>query len=152
MDLCSARWRNDYQRAGHSDDWEQLERQGNFLTDYLWVKTAGTPLRDHRSCHSGANQNAIMQQQQGRKMPIGEQTAKRQRDQQPNSATFTQCATDKMKIQDTGGDRQPERIGWTCFDQQMNELSKVRAFPIPQRSKLSALPTAIKGVQDKGTF
>lgn len=114
--------------AGHSDDWEQLERQGNpYHTDYLWVKTAGTPYVITDPAIVAQIKTAIMpMQQQGEKMQaIGEQL--QQKGNAINSQTqqlLLNVATDKEdpKIQT---EIDSLSASMDLLDQQMNELSKV---------------------------
>lgn len=114
--------------AGHSDDWEQLERQGNpYHTDYLWVKKAGTPYVITDPAIVAQIKTAIMpMQQQGEKMKVlGEQM--QQKGDAINSQTqqlLLNVATDKedpkiqMEIDNLSA-------SMDLLDQQMNELSKV---------------------------
>lgn len=114
--------------AGHSDDWEQLERQGNpYHADYLWVKTAGTPYVITDPAIVAQIKTAIMpMQQQGEKMQaIGEQM--QQKGDAINSQTqqlLLNVATDKEdpKIQT---EIDSLSASMDLLDQQMNELSKV---------------------------
>ncbi|MCS6124378.1 hypothetical protein [Shewanella baltica] len=114
--------------AGHSDDWEQLERQGNpYHTDYLWVKKAGTPYVITDPAIVAQIKTAIMpMQQQGEKMQaIGEQL--QQKGDAINSQTqqlLLNVATDKEdpKIQT---EIDSLSASMDLLDQQMNELSKV---------------------------
>ncbi|MEI8601771.1 hypothetical protein P4S55_13050 [Shewanella sp. PP-Sp27a-2] len=114
--------------AGHSDDWEQLERQGNpYHTDYLWVKKAGTPYVITDPAIVAQIKTAIMpMQQQGEKMKVlGEQM------QQKGDAINSQTQQLLLNI---AADREDPQIQMeidnlsTSMDklsQQMDELSKV---------------------------
>ncbi|MCS6176103.1 hypothetical protein [Shewanella baltica] len=112
--------------AGHSDDWEQLERQGNpYHADYLWVKTAGTPYVITDPAIVAQIKIAIMpMQQQGEKMQaIGEQL------QQKGDAI--NCQTQQLLL-NVATDKEDPKIqidnlsaSMDVLDQQMNELSKV---------------------------
>lgn len=114
--------------AGHSDDWEQLERQGNpYHTDYLWVKKAGTPYVITDLAIVAQIKTAIMpMQQQGEKMQaIGEQL------QQKGNAINSQTQQLLLNI---AADKEDPQIQMeidnlsTSIDmlgQQMDELSKV---------------------------
>ncbi|WP_413473443.1 hypothetical protein [Shewanella baltica] len=114
--------------AGHSDDWEQLERQGNpYHADYLWVKTAGTPYVITDPAIVAQIKTAIMpMQQQGEKMQaIGEQM--QQKGDAINSQTqqlLLNVATDNEdpKIQ---AEIDSLSASMDVLDQQMNELGKV---------------------------
>ncbi|WP_338726146.1 hypothetical protein V8687_22675 [Shewanella baltica] len=114
--------------AGHSDDWEQLERQGNpYHADYLWVKTAGTPYVITDPAIVAQIKTAIMpMQQQGEKMQaIGEQM--QQKGDAINSQTqqlLLNVATDNEdpKIQ---AEIDSLSASMDLLDQKMNELSKV---------------------------
>ncbi|WP_283630858.1 hypothetical protein [Shewanella baltica] len=114
--------------AGHSDDWEQLERQGNpYHADYLWVKTTGTPYVITDPAIVAQIKTAIMpMQQQGEKMQaIGEQM--QQKGDAINSQTqqlLLNVTTDKEdpKIQ---AEIDSLSASMDVLDQQMNELSKV---------------------------
>ncbi|ABN63708.1 conserved hypothetical protein [Shewanella baltica OS155] len=114
--------------AGHSDDWEQLERQGNpYHADYLWVKTAGTPYVITDPAIVAQIKTAIMpMQQQGEKMQvIGEQM--QQKGDAINSQTqqlLLNVATDKEdpKIQ---AEIDSLSASMDMLGQQMDELSKV---------------------------
>ena len=128
--------------AGHSDDWEQLERQGNpYHADYLWVKTAGTPYVITDPAIVAQIKTAIMpMQQQGEKMQaIGEQL------QQKGNAINSQTQQLLLNVATENEDPKIQAeidslsASMDLLDQQMNELSKVHeSLPIPQRSKLSA--------------
>ncbi|AVT47811.1 hypothetical protein [Shewanella baltica] len=114
--------------AGHSDDWEQLERQGNpYHADYLWVKTAGAHYVITDPAIVAQIKTAIMpMQQQGEKMQaIGEQL--QQKGDAINSQTqqlLLNVATDKEdpKIQT---EIDSLSASMDVLDQQMNELGKV---------------------------
>lgn len=114
--------------AGHSDDWEQLERQGNpYHADYLWVKTAGTPYVITDPAIVAQIKTAIIpMQQQGEKMQaIGEQLQKK--GDAINSQTqqlLLNVATDNEdpKIQ---AEIDSLSTSMDVLGQQMDELSKV---------------------------
>ena len=114
--------------AGHSDDWEQLERQGNpYHADYLWVKTAGTPYVITDPTIVAQIKTAIMpMQQQGEKMQaIGEQM------QQKGDAINSQTQQLLLNVATDNEDPQIQAeidslsVSMEVLDQQMNELSKV---------------------------
>lgn len=114
--------------AGHSDDWEQLERQGNpYHADYLWVKKAGTPYVITDPAIVAQIKTAIMpMQQQGEKMKVlGEQM--QQKGDAINSQTqqlLLNIAADK---EDPQIQMEIDNLSTSIdvLDQQMNELSKV---------------------------
>ena len=114
--------------AGHSDDWEQLERQGNpYHTDYLWVKKAGTPYVITDPAIVAQIKTAIMpMQQQGEKMKVlGEQM------QQKGDAINSQTQQLLLNVATDNEDPQIQAeidslsASMEVLDQQMNELSKV---------------------------
>ncbi|MGI2133247.1 hypothetical protein ACRN93_18200 [Shewanella baltica] len=114
--------------AGHSDDWEQLERQGNpYHADYLWVKKAGTPYVITDPAIVAQIKTAIMPMlQQGEKMQaIGEQL--QQKGDAINSQTqqlLVNVATDNEDPQ-IQAEIDSLSASMDVLDQQMNELSKV---------------------------
>lgn len=114
--------------AGHSDDWEQLERQGNpYHADYLWVKKAGTPYVITDPAIVAQIKTAIMpMQQQGEKMKVlGEQM------QQKGDAINSQ--TQQLLLNITADKEDPQiqmeidnlSTSMDMLSQQMDELSKV---------------------------
>lgn len=114
--------------AGHSDDWEQLERQGNpYHTDYLWVKKAGTPYVIIDPAIVAQIKTAIMpMQQQGEKMKVlGEQM------QQKGDAINSQTQQLLLNVATDNEDPQIQAeidslsTSMDMLGQQMNELSKV---------------------------